>query len=71
VEVPAGIDIGLVFDNAVLTGVENERLVVTLEYEDDSGFQWKAEVSLHRRGSDQLDRQLWRVGDVTSRMLST
>lgn len=69
VEVPTGIDVGLVFDNAVLTGVESERLVVTLEYEDDSGFQWKAEVSLHRRGSDHLDRQLWRVGDVTSRML--
>ncbi|HMJ34341.1 MAG TPA: hypothetical protein VK501_10510 [Baekduia sp.] len=68
-DVPPGIDLGLVFDHAVLTGVANEQLIVVLEYEDDSGFHWKAEVPLHRHGKDHLDHQRWRVGDATARML--
>jgi hypothetical protein len=67
--IPHGIDLGLVFDNAVLRGVASESLTLVLQYDDDGGFTWSAEISLRRKGKDAQDRQVWVLSEVSSRML--
>jgi hypothetical protein len=66
--VPHGIDLGLVFDSGVLRGVAAERLTIVLEYEDDAGFAWMADIVLRRKNTDAHGRQRWTVRKTSSRM---
>jgi hypothetical protein len=69
VAIAHGVELGLVFDNAALSGLRDEPLTLDVHYIDDSQFEWISEIALHRDGTDVHGRHTWRVREITSRML--